>query len=296
MFSVAITGEIGSGKSTLAKIWGDMGANVFDLDAIAKTQWRRPEIKEAAARRWGEGLFPDGEPDYRKIAGHVFKDIGEYRFAADLVHPSTITESAKRFHNLRGWVVIEIPLLYEVGWFDLIDYVICVTSTDDLRMGRIASRGWTEQEISVRERFMIGSPKKQAMSDIVMCNIGSMEAWEERAREMGALMLKMSTVHEISVSCKDLDEAGKIMSSLVESRLVAGASAMRVDSTFRWKGEIMHVPEYNIRALTIEHNLRPVMRRVRELHSYEVPAITAREILRSDYQTLKWVVDNCGGE
>ena len=296
MFSVAITGEIGSGKSALAKIWGGMGANVFDLDAISKDQWHRPEIQEAAARRWGEGMFPDGMPDYRKLAGHVFKDIDEYRFAADLIHPGTIIESAKRFHNLRGWVVIEIPLLYEVGWFDLIDYVICVTSTDDLRMERIAPRGWTEREISVRERFMIDSPKKQAMSDIVMCNIGSMEAWKERARAMWALMLRMSTVHEVRVSCKDHDEAGKIMSSLVESRLVAGANAIQADSTFRWQGEIMRVPEYCIRALTIEHNLRPIMRRIRELHSYELPAITAREILRSDYQTLKWVVDNCGGE
>jgi uncharacterized protein involved in tolerance to divalent cations len=205
-----------------------------------------------------------------------------------------MTEVARTFRGLGGWIVIEIPLLYETGWFDLIDCVVCVTATDALRAERAAGRGWRRDELSARERFMIESSKKQAMSDIVMRNTGSLKAWEESARELGAIMLRMSTVHELSVFCRDRGEARAIMSALVGRRLAAGANIAGVESEFRWREEVVGSPEYLLRSFTVERCLRDAMRCIREIHSYETPVITAREIQRSDYRTLKWVIDNCG--
>jgi dephospho-CoA kinase len=293
MFSVAITGEIGAGKSTLAKIWRDMGANFIDLDSLAKEQWTRPEVKRAAVARWGAGVYPDGMPDHKLIAAHVFKDEAESRFASELVHPGTMSETAKIFHNMGGWIVLEIPLLFEIGWFDLIDCVICVTSADDLRMSRNASRGWDENEIAAREKFLVGSGTKQAMSDIVLCNVGSLETWEAKARELGELMIKMATVHEISVLCGNIEEASRIGDALVNSRLAASISISEVTVIQMRQGSVEKTPEYRIRALTVERNLRRVMRLIRRRHSFELPVITAREVVRADYHTLKWVVENC---
>ena len=295
MFSAAITGEIGSGKSTLAKIWDRMGANVIDLDAVAKNQWRLPGIMEAATRRWGRDTYPGGKPDFRRLASRMFSSAEDYHFAISLIHPGTMAEAARMVHNLNGWVVLEIPLLFETGWFDLIDCVVCVTATNDLRIKCAASRGWNESEFSVRERFMIDSSKKQDMSDIVMRNAGSLETWEERGRELGAILRKISTVHELSVFCKDKDEARAIMSALIGERLVAGANVKKIESMFHWREEIVEAPEYIVHSFTVESNIRNAMRRIREIHSYELPVITAREVRRSDFRALKWVVDNCGG-
>ena len=294
MFSVAITGEIGAGKSTLAKIWRDMGANLIDLDSLAKEQWTRPEVRHAAEARWGADVYCDGIPDYKLLAGHVFRNADESRFASKLVHPGAMSETTKIFHNLGGWIVLEIPLLFEIGWFDLIDCVICVTSADDVRMSRNAARGWDENEIAARERFLVGVGAKQAMSDIVLCNVGSLETWEAKARELGDLMLKMATVHEISVLCANLEEADRISSALMDNRLAATVSIAEVTSAYsRWKGSVNKTPGYRIRALTIERNLRRTMQLIRRHHSYELPVITAREVVRADYQTLNWVVENC---
>jgi dephospho-CoA kinase len=293
VFSVVVTGEIGAGKSTLVKVWGEMGANVFELDALAKKYWSRPEIREAAERRWGAGVYENGTPVFKKIAEKVYKDFEEYRFSANLIHPPTMVEISREVRNVGGWVVVECPLLYETGWFDLVDCVVCVTSTDDLRMERSASRGWREEEIANRERFLMGSLKKQAMSDIVLCNIGGLEAWETRAREIGNLMLKMSTVHELSVFCKDHSESRRIASILLDRRLVAGANITEVESIYRWKGDINDVHEWRLCCYTTERNLRDAMECVRQNHSYEAPAVAASEVARSNYQTLKWVVENC---
>jgi dephospho-CoA kinase len=293
MFSVAITGEIGAGKSALAKVWRDMGANLIDLDSLAKEQWTRTEVRRAASARWGTDVYRDGAPDYKLLAAHVFRDADESRFASELVHPGAMSETAKIFHNLGGWIVLEIPLLFEIGWFDLIDCVICVTSADDLRMSRNASRGWSEDEMAAREKFLVGSGAKQAMSDIVLCNVGSLETWEAKARELGELMLDMAAVHEISVLCGSAGEADRIAETLVDCRLAASASIAEVTGVHRWKGSVTKVPEHRVRALTLERNLRRVMRLIRRHHSYELPIITAREVVRADYLTLRWVVENC---
>jgi dephospho-CoA kinase len=204
-----------------------------------------------------------------------------------------MSETTKMVHNLGGWTVIEIPLLFEVGWFDLIDCVICVTSAYDLRMSRNASRGWDENEIAMREKFLVGSSTKQAMSDIVLCNVGSLETWEAKARELGELMLKMATVHEISVLCADFEEADRIGSALVDDRLAASVSIAEVTAMHRLRGLVKKIPEHRIRALTVERNLRRAMQLIRRHHSYEMPIITARAVVRADYLTLKWVVESC---
>ena len=142
---------------------------------------------------------------------------------------------------------------------------------------------------------MIESSEKQAASDIVMENAGSLEEWEGRARELGALMLKMSSARELSVYCKDRDEARAIMSELVGGRLAAGANITGTESMYRWRGEIANSPEYLLRTFTVESCLREATQLIREMHSYELPAIMAREMGRADYRLLKWVVDNCGG-
>jgi dephospho-CoA kinase len=273
-----------------------MGANLIDLDSLAKEQWTRPEVMASAKARWGGDVYRDGRADYKILAERIFKDDEEYHFASELVHPGAMSETSRIFHNLGGWVTLEIPLLFELGWFDLIDCVICVTSTDDLRMARNASRGWDENEMAVREKFLVGSGQKQAMSDITLCNVGSMEAWEAKAREVGKLMLKMATVHEISVLCSNAEEASHISDGLVENRLASGVNISEVTTVYRWKGEVRKFPELRLRALTIEKNLRRAMQFIRRNHSYELPVITAREVVRGDFQTLKWVVENCEPE
>jgi dephospho-CoA kinase len=293
MFTVALTGEIGAGKSTIARVWRDLGASVLDADIIAKDQWSDPEIMAKIKLRWGNEVEKDGVPDFKKIAENLFSNDEEYKFATGLIHPVTIEKMAKMARSLNGWVVVEIPLLFESGWFDLIDCVICVTTTDELKVSRNMQRGWTTDEIARREAFLIGSSKKQAMSDMVLCNIGSIEAWEARAKEIGELMLKMSSVHELKTICPDRENAERIAEALVSSRLVASVDFREIQSIYRWKGHVKNIPDWSLECFTTLKNLRPAMMTIRQNHSYEQPILTATEVLHADFATLKWIVESC---
>ena len=293
MFTVAITGDMGSGKSTLARVWKGLGANVVDLDEVAKRQWSQPDVIKEIKSRWGDSIYSDDVPDFAKIARIIFNNDDEYNFAMTLLYPGTLIDATRIARDLKGWIVLEIPLLFEVGWFDLIDCVICVTSTADLRAARNTVRGWEGDEISRRERFLIGSSKKQAMSDMVLCNVGSLDAWEARARELGDLMRRMSTVHELRTRCDTPETAEKIAASLLKDRIVASADIRQTLSRYWWNGALIKRDEWALYCLTMEKNLRRAMESIRHNHTYDLPAITATEVMRSDFQTLKWVIESC---
>ena len=101
------------------------------------------------------------------------------------------------------------------------------------------------------------------------------------------------------IRCKNNEEAGHMKNIFEVIRyhpLWDGIERGEFESMFRWHEKIENSTECLLRSLTVERNLRNAMQCIREIHSYEVPVITAREIHRSDYRTLKWVVDNCGDE
>lgn len=293
MFVVAVTGDVGAGKSTLVNVWRSMGAKIISADEVAKEQWYKPEVIAAMYTRWGDGVFTNGAPDFGKIAKMAFSNEEENRFTTNLIHPGTREEITKKVSSLRGWIVAEIPLLFESGLHDWIDYIVYVTAPKDLRSSRNAARGWRAGEVARRERFLLDSEKKQNLSDIVLRNEGDQGSWIARATELGRLFTKISTVCEMSVCCKSYEEAEKIAELLVEERLVACANMNEVKSRYYWQGAVHADSEWLLCCKTTGHALRRAIKCIKENHSYKLPAITVKNYVHSDFDTLKWIVDSC---
>ncbi len=294
MLTVALTGDVGAGKSTVARVWRDMGACVIDADAVAKRQWLRPEVMEQAVARWGDSVRrADGSPDYAAIARHAFQNEEEHAFTNALIHPGARTDLTCAAKAGNGWIVAEIPLLFESGMHDWIDCVAYAAAPIERRIERNAVRGWDAQEILRRERLLLPSAEKQARADFVLFNDGDLEAWKAEARRLGALFLRMSSVCVLQTHCRTEEEATRIGDALVERRLAASANAAAVRSRFRWKGAIVAMDEWSLSCLTTASARRRAMACVRELHSYSLPAITATELRHADPATLRWIAENC---
>jgi periplasmic divalent cation tolerance protein len=177
-----------------------------------------------------------------------------------------------------------------------VDYVVYVGAAEAaraVRTERDAARGWGMDEIARRERFMAERGGKMKKSDIVLENDGDIEKWERAAREFGGRLLAMSSVCEFSTCCASLDDAERIASILVEGHLAAGVNISEVKSCFYWKGAVSRMPEWRMTCTTTGSALRSALECIRENHPYELPAITAAELSRSDPETLMWVVDSC---
>ncbi len=191
MLTVGLTGDVGAGKSTLSMVWKDMGALVIDADRVARDMWKLPVVQKKAAERWGSGFF-EGEwkSVLAKIAAKIFTDDCEYDFVSNLLHPATLAEVERLANKAEGWVVVEIPLLFECGRPKWMDYVVYASASAEKREERNASRGWDSGEIKRRESKLMSRDKKIGMSDWVLENSGSIEEWETKARELGKIFLE----------------------------------------------------------------------------------------------------------
>lgn len=97
----------------------------------------------------------------------------------------------------------------------------------------------------------------------------------------------------VFVMAGDAAEAEKIARSLVEERLAACANIVGpVRSIYRWKGKIEDTTEHLIILKTRASQYLHLQRRVKKLHTYEVPEIIALTLATGSPPYLDWVFDS----
>lgn len=90
------------------------------------------------------------------------------------------------------------------------------------------------------------------------------------------------------------EEARRIARALVEERLAACANVIpAVRSYYWWQGALQEDDEAAFVAKTRADLVDAVIRRVRELHGYTVPAILALPILAGNPDYLAWLDREC---
>jgi periplasmic divalent cation tolerance protein len=87
-------------------------------------------------------------------------------------------------------------------------------------------------------------------------------------------------------------EARALARALVEARLAACAQITRIESIYPWKGAIQHGKEYRVLFKTLDDHYPAVERAIRELHSYELPAIHACAFEHVSPAYAAWIEEN----
>ena len=93
----------------------------------------------------------------------------------------------------------------------------------------------------------------------------------------------------IYITAGSLNEAKSIGRTLVEERLAACANIFPIDSIFRWKDNIEAAEEFGIIVKTKTDRVKDIEKRVKQLHSYEVPCIVSFKIGSGSEEYLKWI-------
>jgi periplasmic divalent cation tolerance protein len=99
----------------------------------------------------------------------------------------------------------------------------------------------------------------------------------------------------VFVMAANEDEAQRIAQALVAERLAACVNiAGPVHSIYRWRGEIENASEYMLVIKTSKRHVSKLERRVRELHSYEVPEIVAVTLAQGSKPYIAWLAESTG--
>jgi dephospho-CoA kinase len=174
---IGILGGIGSGKSTVAACFAELGCKVIDADAIAHEILDQADISEKLIDRWGTGVLDsNGMVNRDKLAGPVFGSEEALEFLNALVHPRVLerVEAMIKAHRIRSdisGIVLDIPLLMEVGWEKRCDFLIFVNCSEEKRRERIAKNAKIDiEQFKKRENFQISLDKKKEKAHYEVSN------------------------------------------------------------------------------------------------------------------------------
>ncbi|MGN6627992.1 MAG: dephospho-CoA kinase [Tepidisphaeraceae bacterium] len=173
---IGVVGGIGSGKSFIARCFGELGACVIDSDALVHQVYTQPEVRQILKDWWGDAVFnADGSVNRRAIAARVFTDASALRRLEELVHP-LVNQARDRLMRAAASdpavtaFVWDTPLLLETGAQDRCDAVVFVDVPEEIRLQRVAARGWDADELRRREKLQMALDKKRLLSQYVVSN------------------------------------------------------------------------------------------------------------------------------
>tara|TARA_B100000965_G_scaffold344763_1_gene315171 strand:+ start:1905 stop:2228 length:324 start_codon:yes stop_codon:yes gene_type:complete len=81
------------------------------------------------------------------------------------------------------------------------------------------------------------------------------------------------TIYLIITTEKNKDNAYKISNPLLAEKLAACVTFKNIESHFLWKGKINQIKEIQLIIKCKEENIKKIVQKISECHSYEVPEI-----------------------
>lgn len=168
---IGLTGGIASGKTTVSNFFKDEGIPVIDSDLIVKSLWEHDVemVKEI------EQVFGISNSLYLKneLSKIIFKDKEQRNKLNQIIHPrvfSRIDEEKKKFQNA-FMMIIDMPLLIEVGYQRFVDQVILVYVDQETQIKRLMKRDQiNENEALVKIQSQMSMEEKKAYADIILDN------------------------------------------------------------------------------------------------------------------------------
>ena len=169
---IGITGGIGSGKSTLSERLREIGYSVYDSDLEARRlQNEHPEIQDQLIELFGEDIYNNQGLTRSVLAQLVF---GKPELLAKLnaiVHPVVHTDFMNwiQSHSAENLLFMESAILFESGFNKIVDKVIVMTASENIRIARVMKRDKvTEEQVKARMSHQMADDMKIAIADFVI--------------------------------------------------------------------------------------------------------------------------------
>lgn len=178
--AIAVTGGLGTGKSRVAR-WLAQKCHypLYDADSEVKSLlfpgeagWQRLRACLSV-----DYFAPDGVLLKGKLRQAIFSDTALRQEVERALHPLVLARLQEKMALCHGSCLVEVPLLYEVGWQGYFDTVLVVFAQDEICSRRVSQR----DHVSVEEAIAaigVQMPilEKVALADYTVDNSG---AWSD---------------------------------------------------------------------------------------------------------------------
>jgi dephospho-CoA kinase len=172
-FIVGLTGSIGMGKSETARMFAELGIPVYDADAAVHALYELGGAAVGPVAKAFPGSLREGRIDRAVLSRRVANDEAAFRRLEHIVHP-LVADARERFlreAERKGaeLVVLDIPLLYEIGGEKRMDAVIVVSAPPETQRERVLARpGMTLEKLEAIHARQVPDAEKRAKADFVI--------------------------------------------------------------------------------------------------------------------------------
>ena len=191
MIIIGLTGNIASGKSAVSKFLKKLGADIVDLDQLAKKIQSQNvnDIIDKMEEVFGKEIVSNGKVNRKKLGSIVFSDKEKLNKLNEIMVP-IMTEVVKKIIEEKRALGVEIlvvdaAILFEANWDKIVDTVWVVYIPKKLQLERLMKReniGKGEALRRIESQMPISEKIKR--TDVVIDNSGDFPQMESQILEL----------------------------------------------------------------------------------------------------------------
>ena len=176
--NIGITGSIACGKSTVSNYLKEKGYTIIDADKLGHIALTSDEVKEKLKKSFGLTILENNEISREKLGKLVFGNDENLKILNSIVHPyiRKIILQLQENHRDERFVFLDIALLFEAGFEDLVEKIIVVHVDEKIQLARLMSRNALSKEQAMfRIESQMSSKDKSKLGNYVINNSNTKE-------------------------------------------------------------------------------------------------------------------------
>jgi len=139
---IGITGSIACGKSTVSNYLKSKGYIVIDADKIGHEALDDDYVKEKLVLAFGNEILEDNKISRQKLGELVFGNSSNLNVLNSIIHPEIRKKILEKIdkNNDKELIFIDVALLFEAKFDDLVDKIIVVYVDKNTQLTRLMKR------------------------------------------------------------------------------------------------------------------------------------------------------------
>ena len=171
--NIGITGSIACGKSTVSDYLKDKGYTIIDADKLGHVALTSEDVKRRISETFGANILVNNEISREVLGRLVFGNDNNLKKLNNIIHPKIkeLILKLQEQHKDEDMVFLDIALLYEANFVDLVEKVAVVYVDKGVQLERLMTRNSLSKEEALKRIESQMSPQEKAsLGDFVINN------------------------------------------------------------------------------------------------------------------------------
>ena len=171
--NIGITGSIACGKSTVSDYLKEKGYTIIDADKLGHVALTSEDVKRRLSETFGANILVNNEISREVLGKLVFGNDNNLKKLNNIIHPKIkeLILKLQEEHENEDLVFLDIALLYEANFLDLVEKVAVVYVDEDVQLERLMTRNFLSKEEALKRIESQMSPQEKAsLGDFVINN------------------------------------------------------------------------------------------------------------------------------